>query len=1056
MKYTIKKGMLLLGLFILPFVVKAQEKVVISGVVVDERGETIIGANIALLGSTFSTITDIDGKFSLKAVPGSDLKVSCIGFMPKVVKATEKPLKVILSEDAHQLKEAVAIGYGTVKRENLLGAVSSLNAAEIEDIPAGNLSQTLVGKLAAVHVSETTGRPGSTTPLTIRTSGSFSTGSAEPIFVIDGIIRSQDAFDLLDPNDVESFSILKDAAAAVYGSRGAGGAVVVTMKKGKEGKAKISYSGQYGATQPTSFPNMLTAYEQATLINQSLSYDKSGIKKDLLSQNASYTDDELEAFKSLDYNWVDAAWQNSSQLRHNMSISGGSNKVTYYASGSMWTESGNFDKIDVKKYTLRTSLQAEVSKSVSASLELAMDNNNEKFPYLVGDNEENMNGFYKTLLSTPRWIPYKVGERYVVNTINTTQNPLGLLNSQSYRSSLDRGSRINASLNYKPDWFKGLTGMLRLGYNTGSSSSRQYVSPYKIWKFGYMGLHNHIIDQNNPLDYTIANSSNERLTLAYGISSSYQLNAQLSYLRKFGDHNLDIMFSYEQSESTGNGSSIRAIDQQIPGLERLEAFDGIDIYSSNISNSGRLGFIGRLNYNYKEKYLMEATFREEASVKFDKNNRWGFFPAVALGWRVSEENFYKDNVTWMDYLKLRASAGLMGQDNGVSNYEYKFSYNLSSAAYFGNGAETGMENGLSVLKNGIVTSGVTWEKTSSYNVGVDTKFLGNRFDLSLDGYWRHTWDIFDNIDVLFTDLVGTTGSSIPKVNYGVVNSWGFDVELGYNGTISENTNYYLKGNLSWGDNVIVKKNQDPKWKNTYAWQEGHSTNVGDYGFKTSGIFRTQEQVDAYMTEHPGMTYFTDYKPAVGSLIFEDVARAGDATLGEPYYVNEPDGKVDDYDLVPLYKKSGTPFAFGVSTGLSYKTFRVDMTFTGGFGGYEIMNKVERVGPTATLNVPNYWKDSWSETNTDAKYPNVAYGTNAQPSSFWVRPSDILRLRTINFSYNMPKEWCSRIGIPSIRIFATSTNLLTLWSAYDFKDANLARYYDYPILRSFNLGLNLSL
>jgi TonB-linked SusC/RagA family outer membrane protein len=1052
-----KKFLILLSALMMSLSLMAQDKISISGVVTDDRGEPIIGANITVLGSTFAAMTDVDGKFTVKGPEGSDLKISCIGYNQKTVKSGTAYLKVILSEDSHQLKEAVAIGYGTVKRENLLGAVSSISAQDIEDIPAGNLSQTLVGKLAAVSISQTTGRPGATTPLTIRTSGSFSTGSDKPIFVIDGIIREQDAFDMLDPKDVENISILKDAAAAVYGSRGAGGAVVVTLKKGAEGKAKISYSGQYGFTQPTSFPTMLSAYDQATLINESLKYNSSGGIRDYASNTASYTPDELEAFKGMDYNWLDAAWKNSNQYRHNMSISGGSNKVRYYTGGSIWKETGNFANIEVNKFSLRSSLEADVSTSVKLGLELSLSNKKTHYPYLVGDNEENMNGFYKQLLCTPRWFPYEIDGRYQINAVNTAQNPLGLLNSDSYKSSDNKTTSINASMQYQPQWLKGLTASVRFGYDSGNGASRQYVSPYEIWSYYTTGTHGHIVDVNSPHEMTIANRSNQRLNLTYDVSGGYQLNAGLNYNRTWGKHTLAAMLNYEQSESNGNGSTIRAINQQIPGLERIEAFQTVDLTSSSISNSGRLGLIGRINYDYNQKYLLEATFREEASVKFDAGHRMGFFPSVALGWRISEEPFFKDNVYFMDYLKLRGSAGLLGQDNGVGTYEYLYSYNLASAAYFGTSTDANLANGLSPKNNGLVTIGTSWEKTQSYNIGIDTKFLQGKFDFSIDSYYRHTWDIFDKMSVTFTDIVGTLGSNIPLINFGIQNSWGTDIEMGYNGKISNDANYSIKANFSWGDNVCVKRNQDTKWANTYAWYVGQSSNRGEYGYKTSGIFRTQEQVDAYMVEHPGMTYNDSYVPAVGMLIFQDVARPGNAAEGEPYYVNEPDGKVNEYDIVPLFKKSGTPYAIGMSFGASYKSLRADLTLTGGFGGNEIMNKVERVGPSATVNVPDYWKDSWTAETPNATFPSVAYnGLNELPSSFWVRSSTLIRVRDLNVSYVVPKNFTAKLGISSLRVFLTGTNLFTIWSDYGFKDPNLARYYDYPILRSFNLGVNLSL
>lgn len=1034
-----------------------QEKLLVSGVVTDDRGEVIIGATIKTVGATIGAITDIDGKFSFNSVVGSDIKVSCVGYYSKTIKATSAVMRIVLSEEVNQLKEAVAVGYGTVKRENLLGAVSSITGDQIEDIPAGNLSQTIVGKLAAVNISQTTGRPGATTPLTIRTAGSFSTASDQPIFVINGIVyESQTEFDMLDPSEVESISILKDAAASVYGARGAAGAVVVTLKRGKEGKAKISYSGQAGFTTPTRLPDMLSASEHAKLLN--IGYFKSDLytDADYAEDNRLYTPDEIDALSNLKYDWLDAVWQNSYQVRNNINISGGSDKVRYFAGGSLWKETGNFKIIDVKKYTLRTSIEADFTDELTAGLELSLNNNNQMFPYMVGDNEENMKGFYKILLTTSYWIPYKVGDRYV-DVGNNSHNPLALLDSDCYKSSLSNNSKINASLVYKPKYIKGLTATLRLGFNNGSSASRQYVSPYKTWTFARTGLHNHIYDINTPLEEKTKNTGdNQRISLSYGKNTSYQLNAGLNYYRSFGKHNIAAMVNYEQSESQSDGTNIRYINQLIPDLERIEAYDQFDIASSDIGNSGRLGFVGRINYDYDGKYLIETSFREEASVKFDRNNRWGFFPQVALGWRISEENFFKDNVTFMDYLKMRFSAGLLGQDNGVKAYEYLYSYTMANAQFFGTGNDSGTEHGLTVKNNGIVTSDVTWEKTQSFNLGFDTRFLEGKLEFSADGYFRHTWDIFDKVNVTFTDLVGVTGSNVPNINNGIANSWGTDFEIGYNGKISQDINYFVKANLSWGENVIVKKFQDDKWRGTYAWKEGHSTNQGEEGYLVSGILRTQEQLDSYVSEHPGMTFFGN-APQLGMLIYEDIGRWGLTSQGEPYYVSEPDGVVDDADQTWIGGKRGPIYAYGINLGGSYKTFSASMTFTGGFGGSVIMNKEERIAPSETMNVPSYWSDSWTYANPDGKYPSVVWSSiNQMHSTFWLRSSSVLRLTSINLSYNLPKELSKRLGLPTLRMFLTGTNLLTIYSDFKYKDPNLSRYYDYPLLRSFNLGLNISI
>ncbi len=411
-----------------------------AGTVVDAHGEAVIGATVSNLDTKMTTMTDVAGKFSLPASVGEHIKISCIGYIPVTVQATGKSMRIILNEEVKSLKEVVAIGYATVKRENLLGSVSAISAKEVEDIPAGNLSQTIVGKLASVKVSETTGRPGATTPLTIRAKGSFATGSDVPVFIIDGKITSQSEFDGLDPTMVESISVLKDAAAAVYGARGAGGAVVVTLKRGKTGKPRISYSGQLGYTMPTRFPEMLSAVDQAKLLNI-VKYKSDLYSPYDYSTYGLYTEDEINAMKGLKYDWLDAVWQNSYQTRHTLNISGGSDKVRYFVGGSLRDETGNFKNIDVKKYSLRSALDVDFSDELTSSIEISINNSDSKYPYLVGDNEENMNGFYKKLLTTSYWIPYKVGDLYV-NSGDGSANPLAILESDCYKSSLSTGTNI--------------------------------------------------------------------------------------------------------------------------------------------------------------------------------------------------------------------------------------------------------------------------------------------------------------------------------------------------------------------------------------------------------------------------------------------------------------------------------------------------------------------------------------------------------------------------------------------------------------------------------------
>ncbi len=1042
-------------LFVSP--VSAQQ-LSVSGKVTDEKGEPMVGVNIIIKNTLTGTVTNIDGMYTLSADAKDTLQVSFISYDLQLIPVNGRSqIDITLQPGTTDLDEVVVVGYGEVKRANLLGSISSISADEIEDIPSVSMTNLLEGRMAGVSVSpaQPTGNPGATTRVRIRAETTFGNSGAgakdpSPLYIVDGFEVSQEEFDILDPSEIESYSVLKDASAAVYGSKGANGVVLVKTKRGKEGKLRVNYSGSYGIMDATMQTDMMSAYDHARAINARYPDDTTA----LISAT------ELEAMKNQNFNWLDEAWQKSMVTRHTLNFSGGSEKVKYFAGGTYNYTEGNFPDLGVGKYTVRLGLDAEITRDLSISATIALDNRDYTRPYISGVGSNTMEDLFQQLLQAPKWTPAYIDGLPVSN--NLTFNPLYLFETQSYRQSIDKGNTINFRLSYKIPKVKGLVASATYSRRESHSYAKDYLIPYTLYEFKPLGIEYKYI-LGNEINKPVTIQNNNRINESYGYSQNYQLNLNLNYSRKFGKHDISSFLTYEQSEGNGYGFFARAENIETYGLEIQNAFQTKST-GGDMRENGDLGAVFRLNYTYDGKYLLESTLRYETTTLFAPGEREGLFPSVSVGWIASEEDFFKEKLNFLSFFKIRYSSGLMGYSS-VAPYEYTLKYALSTSRYlFGGDNPVG---GLGVGgKTDVVSSGVGWEKSFMQNLGFDMKFLENRLSVTTDLYYTYQYDILDQRTVEFPETAGL--GQMPAENLGRLKAWGYDMTVGYRGQFGDDIYWDVNGIFSYSTNRILARPTE-LIPSDYRYPIGQSTSAAgrEEGFISDGIIRTQEQLDALNAEWMqlwGHNYQIEGRPVgLGAFIFEDIGRQGNTGAGEPRTVFEPDGVINEYDK-KYVERVGDSFSWknllptNVSLSGGWKDLKISMLWSMAYGvTNQVVDKLARSVPTKKENSPAFWSDFWTPENPNAQYPNPFYASsNEWVSTFWMKDVYQLRLKNLNISYNIPDNLRKKWGIPELRIFFVGTNLWSPITTFDYKEDAISRYNTYPLLKTFNFGLNLKI
>lgn len=995
---------------------------------VSNKDGPLAAATVKVEGTATVAITDDNGNYSINAPENGYLIFSYSGYKEQRIAVNNRnEINVIMLPSVNDLDEVVVVGYRTQTRGTITGSVSSVNGAELTDAPYDNLSNALSGRLGGVTVSQLAGTPGMESNIKIRAVGTFNNSS--PLYVIDGIVTDKFAFDGLSPSEVESITVLKDAAsAAIYGSRAANGVILVTTRRGKEGAPRLNYNGMFAVQKPTKIPETLNAYEHASQINLWLKY----IGKPE-TDSRYYTPDELDYFKTHSWNWVDEMWKDPLTTQHTLDVSGGSKNVKYFLGGSYNYATGSFNNLDYQKLTLRANVDVSLTKSFKLSLNLNTDDRKTNGPSWQTSNWR-QEDLYKALLFRTHMVSPYINGQPVGNWVEWHPGVVTTPSLAGYNKRNWTGLNSTLTLNYTVPFVKGLSAKTSINRYKRNTYTKQFNLPYTMIVFNTTGQHNHIVGDSavgirpRAADQFLL-SRNDR-------EDNYQFNAQLNYKRSFGLHSIDALAVYEQAEGDDVWFNGRrddfispAIDQYVAGSPVGSTVDGEQ------DQSARVSYVGLLSYNYAQKYLLEASFRYDGSVKFAPENRWGFFPSVSAGWRISDEPFF-EKVGFINDLKLRASVGLLGND-AVGGWQWLQSFNIRDGAIFG-GPTLGLEPG--VLAN----RALTWEKSLTYNAGFDSRFWKDRMSMKLDLFYRHTYDILRSKQ---ETLPSTLGADLPDENYAVINSKGFEVELGYNSkSASKNQfNYYIRGNFGYSINKVIQTDEGQNIR-PYQSQIGHNTGR-IFGYIATGILRTQKDIDAL----PAGYTINGAPPQLGMLNYKDIRGPNSDT---------PDGKITSDDREYIARFSDPPMNFGLTLGGAWNSFNIDLLLQGVAGGKEMLPTTGRdIQGRAEEASFRYWADSWSPDNPDGKYPGyrgTGYRTRYPESTFFLVNNSFLRVKNVSISYTLPQNLTGHAGLKNVRIFFTGSNLLMIYSGNKIYDPEMNNITSYPMMKNYSFGLNIGL
>jgi TonB-linked SusC/RagA family outer membrane protein len=1032
--------------------------VAFKGRVVDAKGQPLPGVTVLIKGTKTGTSTDANGIFNFNLPTGKEVLIfSFVGYKTKEMAVDGRPtLDVSLEEDAASLDDVVVVGYGTQTRATLTGAVATVDMKQIQDLPAGSLSATLQGQLPGVSVAGGNSRPGSPAIITVRNPTVLAKDppqGTQPLYVIDNVVRTVDDFNLLDQSEVEAISVLKDAAAAIYGARGGQGVVLVTTRRGKIGAPQLSYSGSVGVSDATMLPRMMSGVQQAQYLND---YNILGGKtaKDAngnYSDPSIYSPDELAYFAQNNTDWLREAWKPSTVQRHALNMSGGTDRVTYFASGTYNKQNGNFDNINSDRWTYRASADVKVARGLKAALSVSGGLGRSRL-YFLKQGSENAENDMRALLYTPQFAPtYVNGLPVYLSTATdlTSFHFFEVQKSDNFTSNNNTTLNVTASVDYELPFLKGLRARVLFNKNMANSFGKQYGTKYNVYQFSMLGDHKHIYGGDVLKTVTLNNGDRVRLTPSY--SDNYQLNGYLTYDQQFGRHHVSALALFEQQETYMDATTAMQEGVIIGGLANMSNATGTQTTTEAESQSGLLSYVGRLNYDYGSKYLLEFTIRRDGSTKFAPEYRWGVFPAVSAGWVVSEEDFFRNHVHGMDFLKFRGSVGWLGSDN-TKPYNWQTSYTAAT----GNGAVFGGNSDRQLVfmtGNALANRAARWDNITKYNAGIDMRFFNNRLSVSADGFYDHAYNLLTQLSGAAPLLIG---AALPSENFGIINAFGTEVSVGWSGRVTNDLSFRLNSFFSWNDNKQIRVDVPRGQVGTYLDPTGQSVDQGVLGYHYIGFMRTDDDVKAFFQNNPQYNSSTytifgqTLKP--GMLAYQDVRglKRADGSY------DTPDGIITDADQQYLTPKASNHYGVGFNPSITYKSLTVSATMGISWGGQAQVEGSARNQAKAAVNRPEFWADHWTPTNTNGTMPAPYYVANYDVTSeFWFRSALSAGMRNANISYTVPTQLTSRLNISSVRVFFQGTNVFNFFNPYSYKNYGGA-YDSYPTLRSLSFGLNVGL
>ncbi|PKK37167.1 SusC/RagA family TonB-linked outer membrane protein [Siphonobacter sp. SORGH_AS_0500] len=1018
------KQLLLLLLIGISSVQSFAQTTQIRGVISSSDGQPLPGATVVVKGTTQGTTTDNEGKYTLN-VPANatTIVVSYVGYISQEVGiANRSQVDVSLTANNETLNEVVVVGYGTQKKATLTGSVSEVKGADIVKSPQPNLSNSLAGRFSGFVANNRGGEPGyDGSSYKIR--GFATTGNSDVLIVVDGIPGQVGGLDRLDPNDVESISILKDASAAVYGSRAANGVILVTTKRGTTGKPVISYSFNQGFSSPTRLPKMADAATFATIMNEIDYYNNpSG------GMNQFYSAEQIEKFRngSDPINYPNTNWQKvalkpvAPQNQQSLSINGGTENVKYYVSlGTIYQDAlYRNGATKYKQYNFRSNIDANVTKDFKVSLMLSGRQEDRKFPVSSAGNtfrsiyrayptviDQYPNGYYSTGVenSNPAVLGTAMG--------GTTNNPTSIFNGI-----------LRASYN-----LPFVEGLSLEGFYSADKSfnfSRTFSIPYTLYNYN---------STSNTYQPVVAGGSAGKPSLTQSQTNITNLtqHIRLNYVRQLGKHNVNAFVAYEQNRRNDilmGASRINFPTASTPELSQGGAAATDKNNSGSSVNFTRKSYIGRVAYNFDEKYLAEVQARVDGSSNFPVGKQYGFFPSVSAGYRISQEDWFRNSVNFIDDLKIRASYGTLGNDN-VAQFQYYNNYSFNNQYVTGANIIT---TGIDLTK--LANPQITWETAKKLDIGINATFLKN-FSLEFIYFNQQRSDILAARNGSIpgvTGIVNPYGSDrlLPDQNFGRVNSSGVEGSLTY--SHSGPFRYSISGNATYAKSKIINMDEAPGLL-PYQRQTGGPLNT-ELLYRYLGIFRTQADLDRY----PHLS-----GAQLGDLIIEDYNGDGKITADDQVRTK--------YGNVPL-------LTFGLVLNGGYKAFDLSMVFSGQTMVRQfVLPESGQVG-----NFYSSWANNrWSPNNPDGSYPRADSRASSSingglyPSTFWFNDASFVRLKNVELGYTLPQDVLSKIKISSLRVYASAFNLFTITKVkdYDPEGDNRSGQF-YPQQRIVNLGVNI--
>lgn len=1019
----------------------AQGSKVITGQVTDNQDAPLPGVNILVKGSSTGAVTDNAGSFSINAADNAVLVFSYIGSVSKEVPVNgQSALVVKLEVEDKALSDVVVVGYGTQKKVNVIGSVVTVSSKDITASPVSNISNALAGRLPGAVVSQSNGEPGKDAA-TIVIRGLATLGNNEPLVVIDGILGRD--MNSINASDVESISILKDASAAIYGARAANGVILITTKRGKEGApVTVNYSFYQGFLSPTALPKMATAAQYASMIREMQTY--SGVDE----ANMKFSLEDIDKYSTGQFpwthpktNWIDASFKKYSQTRnHNVAISGGSKAVNYYVSFGTQRDEGIFKKgsTEFNRYNIKATVDAKINDYLTLGLDINGSQENRMYPSV--DAGFNLDGAIKSLPTSPAVYPNGLPGpdiAYGQNPVVTVTDQTGFDNSKRYRAN----NILSASL--KIPWVKNLVLSSYYAYDINFGQRKLFQKPWTLYQLdepAYLAAGNTGKEDGSAfLVGTPKGVSEPFLRDYYDDARTKTFNLKTDYSASInGVHNISAFVALETSEYEGKGIDAYRryfISDQLPYL-----FAGGDAEKNNsefVSIDSRVNYFGRLTYNYKETYLFQFSYRRDGSLRFSKESgRWGNFPSVLAGWRISNEEFWKNNVRFIDYFKLKASWGQLGNDL-VSPFQYLSAYSLSTGYVLGSGRS--YATGLSQL--GATNPNITWEVANVYNAGFESNWFGNKFMFNADFFYQKRNNILVKRNASVPDF---TGILLPDENFGVVSNRGFELVLGYNDRISDFT-YNINGNIAFARNKIIEFDEP---KRSVPWQVLTGKPQGSQlVYHAIGIYKDAAQIEK--TAHVDGAI-------PGDIIIQDV---------------NSDGQINADDRI-LNKRTEIPeVTYGISFNLAYKNFSLNGLVQGA-GNAERRVLVGLQGLSG-----NYFaydaEGRWTPDNINATKPraferNEAYWRNDFVTDYSNQSSAYARMKNLQLVYTLPAKVYSRIKLKSAQVYVSGQNLFLIYNGNKLLDpeaggirtmiSNQAQSgaYNYPIMKVYTIGARISL